>query len=85
VAHRVYVFSTDACTYCEHAKALLSRRGVAFEDVNLGSEPQLQAQLSELTGLTSFPQILLDGETFGGLNELRVADRDGTLAAWAAG
>jgi glutaredoxin 3 len=85
MARRVYLFSTDACTFCEHAKAILSRRGVAFEEIDLGSDAQTQAELAELTGLTSFPQILVEGETLGGLDELRAADRDGTLAAWAAG
>lgn len=80
---RVYLFSTDSCNFCEHAKSLLSKRGVAFEEVNLGTQPDLQAELAELTGLESFPQILVDGETLGGLNELRAADRDGTLASWA--
>lgn len=81
---RVYLFSTDSCTFCEHAKSLLSKRGVAFEEANLGAQPELQAELAALTGLTSFPQILVDGESLGGLNELRAADRDGTLASWAA-
>ena len=80
----VVLFSTDSCTYCVHAKSLLSKRGVAFEEVNLGEHPELQSQLTELTGLTSFPQILVDGETLGGLNELRSADKNGTLASWAA-
>jgi len=81
---RVYLFSTESCTFCEHARSLLSKRGVDFEEVDLGAQPALQAELAELTGLTSFPQILVDGETLGGFNELRAADRDGTLASWAA-
>ena len=81
---RVVLFSTDACAYCMHARSLLSKRGVEFEEVDLAEHPELQAQLAELTGLDSFPQILVDGETLGGLNELRSADRDGTLAAWSA-
>ncbi len=81
---RVYLFSTESCTFCEHARSLLSKRGVAFEEVNLATHPELQAELAELTGLTSYPQILVGGETLGGLNELRAADRDGTLASWAA-
>jgi glutaredoxin 3 len=85
MAPRIYVFSTDGCQFCDHAKAILHKRGIAFEDVNLGSDSQLQDELAELTGLTTFPQVLVEGETFGGLNELRAADRDGTLAAWAAG
>jgi glutaredoxin 3 len=85
VASRVVLFSTESCAYCVHARSLLSKRGVAFEEVDLAAQPELQAQLTDLTGLDSFPQILVDGETLGGLNELRAADKDGTLAAWSAG
>jgi glutaredoxin 3 len=84
VARRVVLFSTESCAYCVHAKSLLSKRGVEFEEIDLANQPELQAQLTDLTGLNSFPQILVDGETLGGLNELRAADRDGTLAAWSA-
>jgi len=84
VPSRVILFSTDSCTFCVHAKSLLSTRGVAFEEVNLGEHPELQAELASVTGLTSFPQIIVDGETIGGLNELRAADRSGALASWSA-
>ncbi len=80
---RVVVFSTDACTYCEHAKNLLRKRGIPFEDVNLGADPELQAQLTEVTGMESYPQIVVDGEPLGGLNELRAAEKNGVMAAWA--
>jgi glutaredoxin 3 len=80
---RVVVFSTDACSYCEHAKNLLRKRGVRFEDVNLGSDPELQAQLTEVTGLETYPQIVVDGEPLGGLNELRAAEKSGVMASWA--
>jgi glutaredoxin 3 len=83
VARRVVLFSTDSCTFCEHARSLLTKRGVAFEEVNLGPHPELQAELASVTGLTSFPQIVVDGEPLGGLNELRAADTRGTLATWA--
>jgi len=84
VSRRVILFSTDACTFCEHAKTLLSKRGVAFEEVNLGPHPELQAELATVTGLTSFPQIVVDGEPLGGLNELRAAEKSGVLASWSA-
>lgn len=81
---RVILFSTDSCTYCEHAKSLLSKRGVDFEEVNLSDSPELQTELAEVTGLASFPQIVVDGEPLGGLNELRAADKSGVLQAWSA-
>jgi glutaredoxin 3 len=83
VPSRVILFSTDACTFCGHAKALLMKRGVAFEEVNLGPHPELQTELAAVTGLDSFPQIIVDGEPLGGLNELRAADGSGALAAWS--
>jgi glutaredoxin 3 len=82
VASRVILFSTDSCAFCVHARSLLMKRGVDFEEVDLGSEPELQAELAAVTGRDSFPQIIVDGDPVGGLNELRAADRDGTLAAW---
>jgi glutaredoxin 3 len=85
VPSRVILFSTDACAFCGHAKSLLTKRGVAFEEVNLGPHPELQAELAEVTGLDGFPQIIVDGEPLGGLNELRAADGRGALAAWSGG
>ena len=79
------LFSTDSCTYCEHAKSLLSKRGVDFEEVNLSEHPELQSELTEVTGLESFPQIVVNGEPLGGLNELRAADKNGVLRPGARG
>ena len=84
MASEVILFSTDACNFCVHAKSLLMKRGVAFEEVNLGPHPELQAELADVTGLTSFPQIIVDGEPLGGLNELTAADKKGMLASWSA-
>jgi glutaredoxin 3 len=84
MASRVVLFVTDACTFCGHARSLLIKRNVDFEEVNLGADLELQEQLAEVTGLQTFPQIVVDGEPLGGLNELRAADKDGTLAAWSA-
>lgn len=60
------------------------KRGVDFEEVDLGDRPELQEELAEVTGLTSFPQIVVDGEPLGGFNELRAADKSGALATWGS-
>lgn len=81
---RVILFTTDACNFCVHARSLLTKRGVEFDEVDLGKQPALQEELAEVTGLKSFPQIIVDGEPLGGLNELRAADKSGTMATWSA-
>jgi glutaredoxin 3 len=82
VASRVVLFSTDSCAFCVHARTLLKKRGVDFEEVDLGGDPELQAELAVVTGREGFPQIVVDGEPIGGFNELRAAERDGRLQSW---
>jgi len=79
MAKNITVYSTDPCSFCSNAKALLNQRGIAFEEVNLSKDPAGRAQLVERTGMMSFPQIVVDGEVLGGFRELVQADRSGRL------
>jgi glutaredoxin 3 len=75
----VVMYSTDPCPFCRNAKALLDKRGIPFEEINLGRDPQGRAELADKTGMMTFPQVIIDGELVGGFTELAQADRDGTL------
>jgi glutaredoxin 3 len=76
----VTVYTTDHCGFCVSAKKLLERRGIAYEEINLARDPDSRAQLSSLTGMFTFPQILVDGQAIGGFSELLSADREGRLS-----
>jgi glutaredoxin 3 len=82
--HTVTVYTTDPCARCATAKALLTRRGVGYEEINLSKDPDGRAELSRRTGMVTFPQIVIDGETLGGLDELVAADRNGRLKGLVA-
>jgi glutaredoxin 3 len=75
----VTVYTTDNCRYCASAKMLLDRRGITYEEINLARDPDGRAALEKLTGMFTFPQIVIDGASIGGFDELRAADRDGRL------
>lgn len=75
----VIVYTTDACSRCVTAKKILTRRGISYEEVNLARDPDTRAELARRTGMFTFPQIIIDGATLGGLDELISADRDGRL------
>jgi glutaredoxin 3 len=75
----VTVYTTDACSRCGIAKKLLARRGIGFHEINLAKNPDGRTELARQTGMVTFPQIVIDGETLGGLDELIAADRDGRL------
>jgi glutaredoxin 3 len=75
----VTVYTTDSCSLCSSAKILLERRGIAYEEINLARDPDGRAELSQRTGMITFPQIVIDDETLGGFTELLAADRAGHL------
>ncbi len=76
---RITVYTTEPCARCLEAKALLTRRGAAFSEVNLAKDPDGRAELVRRTGLMTFPQIVVGEATLGGLDDLESADRDGRL------
>ncbi len=80
---RITVYTTEPCGFCRVAKALLNKRGVPFEEINLAKSPEGRAQLVERTGMMTFPQVIIDGEPIGGYQELVAVDRDGRLAPLA--
>jgi glutaredoxin 3 len=75
----ITVYSTDPCSFCSRAKELLTRRGYAYEEINLSKDPEGRAELVEKTGMFSFPQIVIDGAVLGGFRELVQADMSGKL------
>jgi glutaredoxin 3 len=76
---KITVYSTDACSFCVRAKALLDARGLEYQEINLERDPDGRAELARRTGMLSFPQILVDETLVGGFMELVAADRAGRL------
>jgi glutaredoxin 3 len=75
----VIVYTTEHCSFCSTAKALLGKRGIDYEEINLARDPDGREALAKKTGKITFPQIVIGGETLGGFDALIAADRDGRL------
>ena len=76
---RITMYTTDPCGFCRQAKALLTARGVSYEEVNLVKDPVGRAELVAITGQMTFPQVLVGERSVGGFRELVEADRAGVL------
>ena len=76
----VKMYSTQVCSYCQHAKALLRQRGVeSIDEIRVDLEPAQRATMMQLTGRRTVPQIFI-GETYvGGCDELVELDLRGDL------
>jgi glutaredoxin 3 len=77
--NRVTVYTTEPCGYCRTAKALLDRRGIPFEEINLSKDAEGRSELVTRTGMMTFPQVIIDGRPLGGFQDLAAADRAGRL------
>lgn len=75
----VTLYTTDFCPYCRSAKALLNKRGVAYEEINLARDADARNRLQGVTGMVTFPQIVIGGQPIGGFDQLLAADRAGRL------
>lgn len=76
---QITLYTTDACSRCVSAKALLNRRKIGYEEINLARDPDGRAELERKTGMFTFPQIVIGETTIGGFDELLAADRQGRL------
>jgi glutaredoxin 3 len=81
---RVTVYTTEPCGFCRTAKALLAARRIPYEEINLAKDPSGRSKLAEVTGMMTFPQVMIDGAPIGGFQELAAADRAGRLRELAA-
>ena len=77
---RVVVYSTRTCPFCVRAKRLLEARGIVYEEIDVGSDAALRADLVRRTGRRTVPQIFIDGDPIGGFEELAALDASTRLA-----
>jgi glutaredoxin 3 len=79
---KVEIYSTMWCGYCARARALLQRKGVAFEDFDVDADGDKRDEMIQRAGgRRTVPQIFIDGRHIGGSDELAALERAGKLDA----
>jgi glutaredoxin 3 len=80
---RVTIYTTEPCGFCRVAKTLLQKRNVPFTEINLAKDASGRTELVRMTGMMTFPQVVIDAQPIGGFQELARIDRSGGLAELA--
>ena len=76
---KVTIYTTQYCGYCFRAKALLNRKGIQFEEIDV-SEPTLRRlMMDKANGRRTVPQIFIGERHVGGSDELHELDRRSQL------
>ena len=75
----VVVYTSDHCGYCTRVKMLLRSRGIEFREENLSGDRDAIVELVARTGMTTLPQVMIDGVLVGGYQETAAAAKSGLL------
>ena len=76
----VKIYSTKLCPFCYAAKSLLTKKGAAYEEIDVTFDPATRAKMSELAGgRTSVPQIWIGDRHVGGFDDLNALEAAGEL------
>jgi glutaredoxin 3 len=68
---KAIVWSKYHCPYCDQAKALLTSKGIPFEEKKIGDGYTKEELLEAVPTARTVPQIFLDEQLIGGFNELK--------------
>ncbi|MGA4473726.1 glutaredoxin 3 [Ectopseudomonas chengduensis] len=75
----VTLYTTAYCPYCINAKALLTRKGVTYEEIDVSRSPERMAEMLQRSKRRSVPQIFIGEHHVGGFDDLAALERGGEL------
>jgi glutaredoxin 3 len=81
----VQLYTTPICPYCNAAKSLLKRKGVAYDEIDVSRSPERREEMIQrANGRMTVPQIFIDTVHVGGYDDLHALERAGKLDALLA-
>jgi glutaredoxin 3 len=77
---QVEIYTTRYCGYCHSAKALLTRKGIPFVEIDVSADSEGRGKMVErANGRMTVPQIFIGDTHVGGSDELHALNRAGEL------
>ena len=76
----VKMYTTAVCPYCVRAKQILKAKGVEqIEEIRVDLTPEARAEMMQITGRRTVPQIFIGDTHVGGCDDLIALDSRGAL------
>lgn len=68
---KVDIYTKGHCPYCHRAKALLNKKEISFNEIEIDVKPELRSTMIERAkGKSTVPQIFINGLHVGGCDDL---------------
>ena len=75
----VVIYTRPFCGFCASALSLLTKKVVAFTEIEAGMDPEKRREMMDRSGRSTFPQIFIDVAHIGGCDDMMALERAGKL------
>jgi glutaredoxin 3 len=77
---KITIYTTPICPYCVRAKALLKKKGAAYEEIDVFMDADARAEMEDKSdGCRTVPQIFIGETHVGGCDDLYALESEGKL------
>ncbi|TAL02001.1 MAG: glutaredoxin 3 [Rhodospirillaceae bacterium] len=77
---KVEIYTSPICGYCHRAKALLTKKGVSFSEIDVVVDPARRGEMvTRAKGRQTVPQIFIDDQHIGGCDDIYALESAGKL------
>ena len=77
---KIEIYTTTTCPYCVKAKNLLTKKGLAFTEIDVtGDVNAREALVLKAEGRRTVPQIFINDRPIGGCDDLYALEAQGNL------
>ncbi|MEM9012869.1 MAG: glutaredoxin 3 [Pseudomonadota bacterium] len=84
-APTVEIYTSPLCGFCHSAKKLLTKKGIAFHEIDVWAAPDRKPEMMQRAGgRHTVPQIFVGETHVGGCDDLYALERAGRLDALLA-
>ncbi len=76
----IRIYTTPMCPYCVRAKSLLTKKGAAYDEIDVMMDMEARQEMEQNTGgARTVPQIFIGDTHVGGCDELHALEKAGKL------
>lgn len=75
----IIVYTSEHCSYCVRAKALLKQKNLDFKEIRVDLDDAMREEMIKKSGRRTVPQIFINGQAIGGCDDLYALEKQGQL------
>lgn len=76
---KIELYTKGYCPYCKKASAILKRKKVEFEEIDVTDDQARLDKVKEISNCRTVPQLFIDGEFIGGHDDMVALNDKGEL------